>query len=555
MAIEHFDEGVYASNLWFGPDSEYPQRALYAPPMFPFLVGITISLFGTGAAGCMAISLATGLATVGGIWWMARSWFGVGAGVFVLSLAALSDFHIQFSRMCLTDATLCCALIAAVYMFSRVSTGHTVSSAGIAGAAAALAWWTKYTGWLPLAICGSASVACGVFHSKSAVSRKQLSIGWLVMVGVCAVLCVPLFQGLEDIGGYSAITSNHSGYVTGLSGWLAACRQHHAIQLHYDDWPTLGGLLLAIVLGQWMTWPQDAWNQASRGSRLRMALGLLGLAALAGLARLWIGTTATLFAICLWGLATQLFDKQQHNAAASKLPAWLLLSWIGGLSLAVPMYQPFPRLALPWVIAVWLGAAAALKPRDATTAENSPKLPLHPKFLHPLVSAALSILFVISLYASMDSLGRLAAWQDQTHMAQTADRMQSQIKQHSSGMSSGQYIVYTYAEPAMFYQLAARSVSTLPINNLSFAHATRQPTHAVFLITGPHADRSPTFAAEWAQVAQRFELLHESPCAPTDLVRLNSESPQSNGTLGPHPDQRLRLFQLRKRSESDLPTR
>ena len=33
LAIEHFDEGVYASNVWFGSEDayEYPYRYLYAP--------------------------------------------------------------------------------------------------------------------------------------------------------------------------------------------------------------------------------------------------------------------------------------------------------------------------------------------------------------------------------------------------------------------------------------------------------------------------------------------------------------------------------------------
>ena len=40
MAVEHFDEGVYASNIWFGPEAgyQYPMRRLYAPPLLPSLI-------------------------------------------------------------------------------------------------------------------------------------------------------------------------------------------------------------------------------------------------------------------------------------------------------------------------------------------------------------------------------------------------------------------------------------------------------------------------------------------------------------------------------------
>ncbi|MEO1997673.1 MAG: hypothetical protein ABGZ17_20620, partial [Planctomycetaceae bacterium] len=103
----------------------------------------------------------------------------------------------------------------------------------------------------------------------------------------------------------------------------------------------------------------------------------------------------------------------------------------------------------------------------------------------------------------------------------------------------------TYAEPALFYQLAARSVSTRPISNLSFSQSTSHSTTNVFLVTGPHADRSRPFAAEWAKVADRFLPLSEFQSVATDLVRLNSEQPQANGELAPDTQHRLQLFQLR----------
>src|SRR6266481_7720913 len=38
-AIEHFDEGVYASNIYFGPpDYAYPMQRFYAPPLLPALI-------------------------------------------------------------------------------------------------------------------------------------------------------------------------------------------------------------------------------------------------------------------------------------------------------------------------------------------------------------------------------------------------------------------------------------------------------------------------------------------------------------------------------------
>ena len=64
-AVEHFDEGVYASNLFFGaPDYAYPQQRFYAPPLLPALIeaGMVVglppnlaSLLPSFAAGCATI--------------------------------------------------------------------------------------------------------------------------------------------------------------------------------------------------------------------------------------------------------------------------------------------------------------------------------------------------------------------------------------------------------------------------------------------------------------------------------------------------------------------
>ena len=49
IAVEHFDEGVYASNLWFTAEEgyRYPDRHLYAPPLLPSLIEWSLLIFGT----------------------------------------------------------------------------------------------------------------------------------------------------------------------------------------------------------------------------------------------------------------------------------------------------------------------------------------------------------------------------------------------------------------------------------------------------------------------------------------------------------------------------
>ena len=75
LAIEHFDEGVYASNLWF-PDEgfQYPDRFLYAPPLLPSLIEWSIILFSPARWAPLLPSLILGSLTVPLAWWSLRRW-------------------------------------------------------------------------------------------------------------------------------------------------------------------------------------------------------------------------------------------------------------------------------------------------------------------------------------------------------------------------------------------------------------------------------------------------------------------------------------------------
>src|SRR5262245_40455949 len=74
--VEHFDEVVFASNLWFGPpDYAYPLRHLYAPPLLPALIetGMIAGLPPNLAA--LLPSFVAGSATIVALWWFGRTWF------------------------------------------------------------------------------------------------------------------------------------------------------------------------------------------------------------------------------------------------------------------------------------------------------------------------------------------------------------------------------------------------------------------------------------------------------------------------------------------------
>src|SRR5579872_2297028 len=100
LAVEHFDEGVYASNIFFLDDPQvpvYPDQHLYAPPLLPVAIQYAMIFFGTSNVAAIAVNIIAGSLTVPLVWWVGRQWFGPMAGLASATLVALNDVHIFFS--------------------------------------------------------------------------------------------------------------------------------------------------------------------------------------------------------------------------------------------------------------------------------------------------------------------------------------------------------------------------------------------------------------------------------------------------------------------------
>lgn len=284
LAIEHFDEGVYASNLLFPDDGfAYPARHLYAPPLLPSVIEWSI-LAGGGARWVPLLpGIVLGTANIAVVWWLSRRWFGAPAAIATASLLALSDYHIAFSRSALTDVPLMFFLMLGVGWLhrglsaeavddsKRVSFGYCV----LGGLATGLAWATKYNGWLALAIGSSGGGAAvltwfiwgrtarvsgsartdeaSVLRTRSAPFHSAprlgtLLIGLLIALAVAVAVWSPVLIGLQDHGGYTAVAKNHQNYVLTWAEWLPSMRRHQEVQKHFAGPVSLLGVMLATFL-------------------------------------------------------------------------------------------------------------------------------------------------------------------------------------------------------------------------------------------------------------------------------------------------------------------
>ena len=97
IAVEHFDEGVYASNLWC-PDTEfrYPDRHLYAPPLLPALIELLLLVLGPRQIAPSLVCLVAGTVLVPLLGEMSRRWLGEPSARAIVTLAVFSDFHILY---------------------------------------------------------------------------------------------------------------------------------------------------------------------------------------------------------------------------------------------------------------------------------------------------------------------------------------------------------------------------------------------------------------------------------------------------------------------------
>lgn len=485
MAIEHFDEGVYASNLLF-PDQDYryPDRHLYAPSLVPALIEWSIILFGDKGIAPILPSLLFGTLTIPLIWWVGRQWFGPLAGIAAASLLSLNDFHIVFSRSALTDVPLCFWLLLAVYLFERSFRDLSWSTAIAAGLTTGLAWWTKYNGWLPLAISLSGLIAWSFFASREErqIKKRMFLFGLAALTALAA--WSPYWLSLPH--GYSEVARNHQQYVVGFAGWWSGF-------VHQGEFQQFN------------------------------VRGTTGISWIAVFVMLFV-TVSPRFA-SLWN-SSQPQLPPSPTEIRLRLSEWLLVAWFLGMTLATPLYRPYPRLAMPWAMTTFLGIAWLFFGAARLQSVNLLPRKVSLVFWYSCLFVAVTLPEVINSPLPQTGLW-VAGWQSRTGLAAIAPKIQSAIGKSAPGgrdHAGTQAVLYVYAEPGLFFHLPADGLAVQPAGNLNFVDIPATRKLPTFLVTGPHAQRSKAFADEFAKRADQFELIASYPYDASDFVRLDDVS-------------------------------
>ena len=547
-AIEHFDEGVYASNLWFSPEqgAEYPGRYYYAPPFFPFLIEWSMIFLGSGPWATFLPSLLLGISTVPLVWWVARNWFGPAAGLVAAILASFSDLHLVYSRAALTDVGLGFFLLLGVYLIWKSYLSRDWKWPVLAGVTVGVGWAIKYNGWLPLAVGLSGLLPWLLFHRRQWNQKTGYFLRWGTVSMVAFLVWLPVLFGLQESGGYSVVASNHSRYVVGFSGWLDSfSRQmlNHRLLEGTLSYTGLGlvCLILCLLLVRW-NWLRirqreegrtdsrsdcSTWNIILRGGLAAVPLMvacILGITPLLGMLGVAGILLQTIFADGTFSLKQNEGDNPQGESILRRsLAAWLLTAWFCGLLLATPLYYPYPRLTIPWMMSAWLGTAAVagwLEQRCAGSlfGFGSVKNKLEPQITRFIPGISVVLLVLILVVCSKP--WSVAAWKPRNGLAVVSQQVLSDI-QAGPISSPSEYILYTYAEPGLFFNLQAQGHQlTAPVADFQFLESL-PPQVPVYLIAGPHAARDSEFQKKFEQVRNRFDLVKTYEYVPSLLVRLN----------------------------------
>jgi dolichyl-phosphate-mannose-protein mannosyltransferase len=608
MAIEHFDEGVYASNLFADHlDFRYPDRHLYAPPLLPAILEWALILTGADPRSVMWVNVLFGTALVAAVWWTTRVLLDEGRGGDVFSfrfsvfskggrprsehgklktenslplplgpcpsaltaatLVAFSDITIQYSRAALTDVSLC------LWMTLAIGTGVCGLRTGgwtwlgLSSLLTALAWWTKYNGWLPLAVLGA-----GVGGWIVCTGQRQFLpvLGrWMMICLGAIMLWLPCLWELQEHGGYAAVAANHAGYVVGWSGWWESMLRHLEIQRHYTGAATCLGLFLAVlVVGRGFA-PCEAMNHVgsrhpwcfpvTRGASLRVSsltwLTAVLLAVLTWFAGL-VPVLAVLACCGVWGM-TAGSGRLRHQAGSSdsaattdaRLGGWILAAWLIGLVVATPLYRPYPRLLLPCLIGAMIAAGIGLsllvhrltarwtEERRGAEGQQPTANSQQPTVLSPPSSATL--ILVCCLVLLLAGVDRFPAWQDRGALERIAgeviDSIQSPESKAVSTLNSqpstlNSFVIYVLAEPGLYYHLASREDAgavpfiAQPASNLGMLEPGKtDPRLPAYLLTGPHAREE---REQLADRTERVTLIQSFAYHPSDLVLLDDIPPR-----------------------------
>ena len=491
VPIEHYDEGVYASNLL--TDGGFPDRHLYAPPLWPAVIEWTMTFLGPRAA-CWPTMLAGSL-LVPVVWLIGRDWGSPAVGLIAAGLVAVDPFLVMYSRSALVDVPMTLFLATALWLGVRGVAQVSVPILIAAGICAGVAWSTKYSGWLPSAILITA-VAVWVVSSRPRPRLRDVGLAFIIPA-IAAAFWVVVLIDLQPHGGYTAVAANHRQYFGGVANWpsVALKQLDNYTGIPADNlllvvlFPLCGATVIVRRLADWAGWTEPAIHIAVEvaivfaafGSAVLYLFDTLLLALLFGVAAILIDLVPSLL---LAIMSTEVepskasLDEPRSPANVRPLGQWALIVWVLSLLVAIPLYTPYPRLIVPLLpaLALLLAAGAA-----------SIRLPATQTRIRVWLAVGFIVFANTSIMLDVAKSPRTAA-------RDIAEQVRKTLRSQPLNGKKG-FLIYVLSEPSVFHHLAVAQNETrtpyLPQPAGSLVVLQDNPANAnlqPLLLMGPQTD-------------------------------------------------------------------
>lgn len=512
--LDHYDEGAYVFSALGWSDASQPHRLFpgqdrFAPPGYFGLVTLAYWIAGAPSdTAALMVNVLFGTFSVGLLYWLVRGAFGPAQAAVAATLLALDEYHIGLCRAALTDVVFAAAFMLALGLSCRAIERRSYGGAVLAGLAVGFAWNTKYHGWLVVPVCAAALLCHALFRSE----RDRRWLGALpigVVIGAVAALCyLPWVLHVQgEPGGYEGLARYQRGFLN--KHWIDNLVEQFRQQAFLDGPLSRAALPLACALD---------WRPSGRGVPFWLALVVL-----VGLQR--SGTFGCTVLLACAGVALVLRSNAPYRH-------WLVLGAFGTFGLLTPLYHPYGRLALPFVLACKALAAVAVvaaaeRARGKTGVLVAPLWP-------PMWAIFAGVVF--------SGASRLP---DPSNPWRPSDSMRRATEQMLPLVPPGSRVIVIGDPTVSFYfQLAGRR-GFERVEDMKQLDAITEPA---FLVRGRYSDRARSLRDGLAARADRLQALGTYPVDPKDIRLLDDykAEPARVYRAGAGADRAfdLRLFRL-----------
>lgn len=489
VAVEHFDEAVYSSNLFFPAEQggEYPYRQLYAPPLLPAVIEWSTIFSQQFFAKVpfwwpMLPALVTGIATIPSLWWIGRQWFSPLTGMIAAIILAFHEYHASYSRTALTDVPLSFFLLWAVHGLWIAMKSGSYRDAVIAGVLTSFAWWSKYNGWLPLAISLSGGVFYQLICGSTVRNWTRFLRVWIVSSITAFALWCPVLWDCQKIGGYAKVAENHRGYVQGVARWIPNLMLGYDAFDAFVGWLTLFGLIVGIVA-------RFAFWQNRSSSLTPQPL-----------------SRETLLAECLAG------------------------AWFWGLFLATPMYHAYSRLWVPWLVvsAIWMSVVISFVPWKP----DRSLVALYRAIL-TICGGACGLIIFSACVLTTPRFGLPSCFENRDAFVAPAQR----VKLLSESLKS--IVLVGDSDPGLWFQLRELDVPAIPTGKLEIV--VQKMDRDRLMVFGPMSQIDDNIQRSFQEHREQLELLEAIPVKLSLVSLLDLPTSQE---LRKHPDSQMSSVQI-----------